>query len=149
MSPLRVLLSCLLSSRIGGEGCSPWIHHTLCYFESLSAWHVPYAVLEWGCVLVRVTIVVMKHHDQSNLGRKGLIWLTLPHHCSSFKEVRTGTQAYRNPEAGADAEAMEGCCSLVCSPIACSACFLIESGTISSGLASPTMNWALPHQITN
>jgi hypothetical protein len=39
------------------------------------------------------------------LGRKGLIQLTLPHCCSSLKEVRTGTQA--GQEAGTDAEAME------------------------------------------
>jgi len=39
------------------------------------------------------------------LGRKGFIRLTLPHCCSSPKEVRTGTQA--GQEAGADAEVME------------------------------------------
>lgn len=44
-------------------------------------------------VLVRVAIAVPKHHDQSKLGRKGFIWLTLPHHSPSRKEVRTGTQA--------------------------------------------------------
>jgi hypothetical protein len=41
------------------------------------------------------------------MGRKGFIQLTLPHCCSSLKEVRTGTQA--GQEAGADAEAMERC----------------------------------------
>jgi hypothetical protein len=44
---------------------------------------------------------------RSKLGRKGFTWLTLPHCCSSPKEFRTGTQA--GQEAGADAEAMEGC----------------------------------------
>jgi hypothetical protein len=39
------------------------------------------------------------------MGRKGFIQLTLPHCCSSPKEVRTGTQA--GQDAGADAEAME------------------------------------------
>ena len=43
-------------------------------------------------VLVRVSIAVVKHHGQSKLGRKGLILLTLPRHCSSLKEVRTGAQ---------------------------------------------------------
>jgi hypothetical protein len=38
--------------------------------------------------------------------------LTLPCCCSSPKEVRTGTQA--GQEAGADAEAMEGCSLLAC-----------------------------------
>jgi hypothetical protein len=56
-----------------------------------------------------------KHHEaRSKLGRKGLIQLTLPHCCSSPKEVRTGTQA--GQEAGADAEAMEGCYLLACFP---------------------------------
>ena len=48
-------------------------------------------------VLVRVTIAVMKHHDQGNLGKKGFIQLTLPYHCSSSKEVRTGTQTWQEP----------------------------------------------------
>jgi hypothetical protein len=34
----------------------------------------------WVTVLVRVSIAVMKPHEQSSLGRKGFIWLTLPHH---------------------------------------------------------------------
>jgi hypothetical protein len=37
-----------------------------------------------------------------------------PHCCSSPREVRTGTQA--GQEAGADAEALEGCCLLACFP---------------------------------
>jgi hypothetical protein len=40
------------------------------------------------------------------MGGKGFIQLTLPHCCSSPKEVRTGTQT--GQEARADAEAMEG-----------------------------------------
>jgi hypothetical protein len=43
-------------------------------------------------VLVRVSIVVIKYHDQSNPGRKGFIWLILHHHCSLLKEVKTGIQ---------------------------------------------------------
>jgi hypothetical protein len=35
-----------------------------------------------------VIIAIMKHHGQSNLGRKGLIRLMLPHHCSSLKKVK-------------------------------------------------------------
>jgi len=42
-------------------------------------------------VLVRVTIAMMKHGDQSNLGRKEFIWLTLPYHQSPLKGLRTGT----------------------------------------------------------
>jgi hypothetical protein len=51
---------------------------------------------------------------KKQLVSKGFIQLTLPHCCSSLKEVRTGTQA--GQEAGADAEAMEGCSLLACFP---------------------------------
>jgi hypothetical protein len=53
--------------------------------------------LQKPSVLVKVT-VVLKHHHQSNFGREGFIWLMLPHHCSSLKEVRTGTQTGQAPE---------------------------------------------------
>ena len=49
---------------------------------------------------------------RSKLGTNGFIRLTLPHCCSSPREVRTGTQA--GQEAGADAEAMEGWSLLAC-----------------------------------
>jgi hypothetical protein len=65
-------------------------------------------------VLVRVSIPAQTSRPRSKLGRKGFIQLTLPHCCSSPKEVRTGTQA--GQEAGADAEAMEGCSLLACFP---------------------------------
>ena len=42
--------------------------------------------------LVGAPIVVMKHMTKSDLERKGFTCLMLPHHCSSSKEVRTGTQ---------------------------------------------------------
>jgi hypothetical protein len=51
---------------------------------------------------------------KKQLGRKGFIHLTLPHCCSSPREVRTGTQV--GQKAGADTEAMEGCSLLACFP---------------------------------
>jgi hypothetical protein len=51
---------------------------------------------------------------KKQIGEKRVFQLTLPHCCSSPKEVRTGTQA--GQEAGADAEAMEGCYLLACLP---------------------------------
>ncbi|EGV94992.1 hypothetical protein I79_002832 [Cricetulus griseus] len=57
----------------------------------------------------------MKHHDQSTFRRQVLVWLTHPHHYSLLKEVRTGTRAGQNLEAGPDAEATEECCTLACS----------------------------------
>jgi len=65
-----------------------------------------------GFGLVRVSIPAQTSWPRSKLGRKGFIQLTLPHCCSSPKEVRTGTEA--GQEAGADAEVMEGCCLLAC-----------------------------------
>jgi hypothetical protein len=49
---------------------------------------------------------------KKQLGRKGFIQLTLSILLLITKEVRTGTQA--GQEAGADAEAMEGCSLLAC-----------------------------------
>jgi hypothetical protein len=64
--------------------------------------------------LVRVSIPAQNIGSRSKLGRKGFIQLTLLHCCSATKEVRTGTQA--GQEAGAAAEAMEGCFLLACFP---------------------------------
>jgi len=52
--------------------------------------------------------------SRSELGKKGFVQLTLPHRWSSPKEARTETHA--GQEAGADAEAMEGCYLLACFP---------------------------------
>lgn len=49
-------------------------------------------------VLVRVTTAVMKHYDQSNSGIKGFIWPMFPHHRSSLKKFRIGTQIGWEPE---------------------------------------------------
>jgi hypothetical protein len=65
-------------------------------------------------VLVKVSIPAQTSWPRSKLGRKGFIRLTLPHCCSSSKEIRTGTQT--GQEAGADAEAMKGCYLLACFP---------------------------------
>jgi hypothetical protein len=63
------------------------------------------------------------HHDQeASRGRKGLFSLHFPRCCSSSNEVWTGTQA--GQEAGADAEAMEGCFLLTCFPWLAQVAFL-------------------------
>jgi hypothetical protein len=84
-------------------------------------------------ILVRVSIAVTKYYDQKNkLGRKGFIQHTLPYHCSSSKEVKTGTQTGQEPGTGADAEARKDAAG---------------PRTISLGMAPPTMaGWPLPHQ---
>jgi hypothetical protein len=58
-------------------------------------------------VLLRVSVAAMRHYDQSNSGRKGLIshfHITVHHQRKSGQELKQA----RNPETGADAEAMEG-----------------------------------------
>ena len=47
-------------------------------------------------ILVWVTIAMKKHHDHASWGGK-FIWLVLPHHSPSLKEVRTGTQVGQEP----------------------------------------------------
>jgi hypothetical protein len=63
---------------------------------------------------VRVSIPAQTSRPRSKLGRKGFILLALPYCCSSPKEIRTGTQAGQEAEAGT--EAIEGCFLLACFP---------------------------------
>jgi hypothetical protein len=65
---------------------------------------------------VKVTIAVMKHHDQKQpgLGRKGFVWLTYSESENPLREVNELNPG-RNLEIGTDAEAVEGCCLVACS----------------------------------
>lgn len=47
--------------------------------------------------LVRVTSVVMSHHDQSSLGRKGFISLTIPYYSLLSRAVRARTHTGQEP----------------------------------------------------
>lgn len=62
---------------------------------------------------VRVNVAVRKHQDENNLGKTRFIQFKRPYCFSLSKEVRIGT---RELEAGADAEATEGCSFLAWSP---------------------------------
>lgn len=55
--------------------------------------------------LVRGSTTVIKPWPKQ-LVVKGFIWLLLSYHCSSSRELKQS----RTPEAGIDAEGMEGCC---------------------------------------
>jgi hypothetical protein len=61
-----------------------------------------------------ITIAVMKHHDQSNLERKGFVWLPLSHHHSSLKKVGKELKQGRDLEGGADAEVLKECWLVAC-----------------------------------
>ena len=86
-------------------------------------------------VLVRVSIVVIKHHGQ-------MVYLaTLPHCSLPLKEVRTELELGRHLEAGTDAEGMEGG---YCPPHPACSAFDREPRTIRLEVAPPTIGWASP-----
>jgi hypothetical protein len=64
---------------------------------------------------LRVTIAMMKHHDQKYVGEErvyGLhFYITVHHQRRSGQKLKQS----RILEAGADSEASEGCCLLPCS----------------------------------
>jgi hypothetical protein len=75
---------------------------------------------------------------------KGFIQLTLLHCCSSPKEVRTRTYTGQEPGGRSWCKGQEDWCLLACFPCLAQIVFLIEPKTTSSGMAPPTMGWALP-----
>ena len=79
-----------------------------------------------GLVLVGVTVTVMKYPGQSSWGEKVYLVST------SILLFITEVSQDRNPEAGADAEAMEGAAYWL-APHGCSACFPIEPRTTDPG----------------
>jgi hypothetical protein len=88
-----------------------------------------------GCL--RVTIAVLKHHNQkASWGGNSLFGLhfhiTAHHQRMPAQELKQ----CRNLEVGDVAEATEATCVF---PMSCSACFLIEPRTASSGML-PTHN---------
>ena len=89
-------------------------------------------------VLDRISIAVMKHHDQkASWGGKGLFDLlfhiTVHHRRKSGQELKQG----RILEVGADAEAVEEVAAGLF-------CFSIEPLTASPRMAPSTLDWALP-----
>ena len=64
------------------------------------------------CVCLGAYITTTKHHDLVKQVEKERAYLAY----TSLEEARAGTQAGQELEAGADAEAMEGCCLLACFP---------------------------------
>jgi hypothetical protein len=112
--PVSSLILCLSTRSQMIIDRIPWSCESKQVFPSLSCpcWVFAHSVGKSNCL--RVSIPAQTSWPRNKLGRKGFIRLTLPHCCSSLKEVRTGTQA--GQEAGADAEAMEGCSLLACFP---------------------------------
>ena len=66
-------------------------------------------------VSIKVTVAVMKHHDQKQLEEERVLFLTAPCNTSHQKQRGQELTRGRNQKAGADREAMDGCCLLACS----------------------------------
>lgn len=66
--------------------------------------------LAWDSVLVRkVSVAVVKHHERSSFGWKGLILSYTSHNSPSVREVRAGAQGGDLEESGTEAEAVKEC----------------------------------------
>jgi hypothetical protein len=84
------------------------------------------------CVLVCACVyAVTKHRDWKASWEEGRVYSA---YVSTALFIVKASQDRNSHRAGADAEAVEGCCLL-----ACSACFLIEPRTSSPRMAPPTV----------
>lgn len=111
---------------------------------------------------VRVSMAVMRPHDQSNLGKKGFILVIVSNNSSSSKPVRAGTQVDQKNSSGpeklkgeAEAEAVESDVDWL-AHMAGSASLLSNraqdhhprDGTTHSSLGpSPSINKKLPYRL--
>ena len=85
-------------------------------------------------VLIRITVAVVKYHDQSKLRRKGFIWPTYSE--SHFNKV--GTVTRQEPWGGGLCRGYGGVLFIDLLLMACKVRFLIESWTTSPEVAPPT-----------
>ena len=83
---------------------------------------------------------------ESKLGRKGSVWLTLPHCSPPLKEVSTKTQAGLGPGGSSSCTGHGELLLAGLLLMAPSACFVIEPRTTSPGMASLAVGWTFPHQ---
>ena len=79
---------------------------------------------------------------KKNVAEEGIFQLTLPHCCSSPKEVWTGAHTEEELEAGTDAEAMEGAAYWFASSWLAQPAFLQNPGPPAQGWLHP--QWAGP-----
>lgn len=100
--------------------------------------------LTWNSVLVRkVSVAVVKHHERSSFGWKGLISPHTSHHSLSVREVRAGAQG-GDLESGTEAEAVKECfvsCRLALTRSGWFTCFHVDSTrTVIPGMVLPTVS---------
>ena len=100
--------------------------------------------------LIRVSIAVMKHHDQNaSLRAKGLFGLNFSVEVHQWRKSGQKHKQSRIRDAGADAEAIERCCLLPCFPWLYQLTFLREPRTSSPLMTPLIMDWAFPHWSLN
>lgn len=93
---------------------------------------------------LRVTTVVMRHHDHKQLWGKGLFCLHF-HITGHHGRIRDRNSSKAGNEARADAEAIK----VAALQLALQGLLSLRaSRTTSPGVAWPTVNWALPHQLS-
>jgi hypothetical protein len=93
-------------------------------------------------VLVRVTIAVMKHHDQSKWEER----VSLPCNSTALFIIK-GSQGRNSNRAGTWSQEQKQRLWRGTAFKACSACFLIEPKTISPGVVSYTLGCPQPHPL--
>lgn len=115
---------------------------TVRLFVCLFVWRQSYCVV----VLVRVSIAMMKHHDQKQIGEE-MVYLA---YTSTPQFITKGSQSRNSHREGTwSQELLQKPWRVLLTdllPMACSACFLMEPRITSPGMAPTTMSWALPHQ---
>lgn len=98
----------------------------------------------YACMCLRVTTVVMRHHDHKQLWGKGLFCLHF-HITGHHGRILDRNSSKAGIKAGADAEAIKNA-ALQLAPQGLLS--LVASRTTSLRAARPTVNWALPHQLS-
>ena len=89
---------------------STFMHKKMCMCEAVMACSALYLSVCLHAVLAGVFVTVLKHHDQSNLGRKGFdSSYTYALYSPSAKEVNARTED-RNLEERTEVEPPEGYC---------------------------------------
>ena len=92
-----------------------------------------------GAALVRITIAVMKHHNQRQLGEERVYLAYTSISLFILKEVRTGTHTGQEP---GDRNQCRNHGQVLLTGflfMACSACFLVAPRITSPGMAPPAL----------
>lgn len=96
-------------------------------------------------VFVRAYVAAVNHHDQSNFGRKGLVWLTLLYHCAFLKNSGQVLKQRRNLRQELIQRPWRDVSHWLVPHVLLNL-VLIKPKTTIPMMAQPTMSWTLPHE---